>query len=266
MILLQNSISPSSAGGASGPSFRNRQDMTMRTLLVAAIAALSFAGSASAHHLWVEADGQGAKLYFGEFEGNLREASPGLLDRFTPLPEAKVVGAAGAQPLKLEKSPSAFVLSGPIAAGDSIVAEQARVTERKQADKAIRTLGRLAARYVPDFAERAPVLTLDIVPTGKPGAFRVVYDGKPLAKAKLELIAESGWKREFHTDEHGAVAVGLPWRGAYVIEVEHNDAAGGGEGAGAYDRKRFVTALSFRVADGLEGPPVPPLNVPKRGE
>lgn len=236
----------------------------MRTFLVAAIAALSFGGSASAHHFWVEADGQGAKLYFGEFEGNLREASPGLLDRFTPLPEARTVGASGPQPLKLEKSPSAFVLSGPIGAGDSIVAEQARVTERKQADKPIRTLGRLAARYVPDFAERAPVLALDIVPTGKPGAFRVVYDGKPLAKAKLELIAESGWKREFHTDEQGAVTVGLPWRGAYVIEVEHLDAAGGGEGAGAYDRKRFVTALSFRVADGLQGPPAPPLTVPKR--
>src|SRR6478752_3099291 len=114
--------------------------MIMRTLLMAAIVALSFTGSASAHHLWLESDGQGARLYFGEFEGNLREASPGLLDRFTPLPEAKVVGA-----------------------GDSIVAEQARVTERKQADKAVRTLGRLAARYVPDFAERTPVLTLDIV-------------------------------------------------------------------------------------------------------
>jgi hypothetical protein len=237
----------------------------MRTFLMTAIAALAFTGSASAHHLWLEPDGQGARLYFGEFEGNLREASPGLLDRFMPLPEAKVVGSAGAQPLKLEKSPSAFVLSGPIGAGDSIVAEQARVTERKQGDKAVRTLGRLAARYVPDFAERAPVLTLDIVPTGKPGAFRVVYDGKPLAKAKLEVIAESGWKREFRTDEQGAVAVGLPWRGAYVIEIEHNDAGGGGQGADAYDRKRLVTALSFRIAEGLEGPPAPPLTVPKRG-
>ena len=121
MILLQNSISPSSttAGGTGGPSFCNRWDMTMRIFLMAAIAALSFGGSASAHPLWVEADGSGAKLYFGEFEGNLREASPGLLDRFTPLPEAKVVGTAGAQPLKREKSPCAFVLSGPIGAGDS---------------------------------------------------------------------------------------------------------------------------------------------------
>ena len=70
----------------------------MRTLLMAAIAALSFAGSASAHHLWLESDGQGARLYFGEFDENLREASPGLLDRFKPLPEAKAVGAAAAVP------------------------------------------------------------------------------------------------------------------------------------------------------------------------
>ena len=64
----------------------------MRALLMAAIAALSFAGSASAHHLWLEADGQGARLYFGEFDENLREASPGLLDRLKP--EAKVAGTA----------------------------------------------------------------------------------------------------------------------------------------------------------------------------
>ncbi|WP_296385266.1 hypothetical protein [Reyranella sp.] len=38
----------------------------------------------------------------------------------------------------------------------------------------------------------------------------------------------------------------------------------GGEGAGAHDRKRFVTSLSFRTAQGMEGPPAPPLTVPKR--
>ena len=235
----------------------------MRTLVVAALAALSFAGSASAHHLWLEADGQGAKLYFGEFDENLREASPGLLDRFKPLPEARAIGASP-QALKVEKQPSAFVLSGAIGSTDSIVAEQARVTERKQADKMVRTLGTLAARWVPDFAERAAVLTLDVVPTGTPGAFKVVYDGKPLAKAKLELIAESGWKKELQSDEQGAFTAALPWRGTYVIEIEHVDTRAGGEGTGAYDRKRFVTSLSFKVTQGLEGPPAPPLTVPKR--
>lgn len=234
----------------------------MRLICILA-AALLLTSNASAHHLWIEADGSGARLYFGEFDENLREASPGLLDRFKPLPEARVVGAA-AQSLKVEKQPNAFALSGTIGAGDSLVAEQARITERKQDEKVVRTLNHLAARWVPDLAERAPALTLDVVPTGQPGAFKVVYDGKPLAKAKVELIAESGWKKELHSDEQGAFTVALPWRGTYVIEIEHADNKGGGEGASAYDRKRFVTSLSFKIAQGAEGPPAPPVTVPKR--
>jgi hypothetical protein len=200
---------------------------------------LFWASTASSHHLWIEADDQGAKLYFGEFGENLREASPGLLDRFTPPPQSKVVGSAGAQPLKVEKSPGAFLLSGTIAAGDSVVAEQARLTERRQGDKVTRTFGILAARWVLDLAERAALLTLDVVPTGKPGEFKVVYDGKPLAKAKVELVAESGWKKETNSGEQGTFTVSTPWRGAYVVEVEHTEARPGGEGAGAYDRSAW---------------------------
>src|SRR5579862_756313 len=84
--------------------------------------------SASAHFLWLEPDEGGAKLYYGEFGENLREASPGLLDRLTPLPEAK----AGAAAFKVEKTPGAFLLTGKAAVGDSIVAEQVRINERKQ--------------------------------------------------------------------------------------------------------------------------------------
>jgi hypothetical protein len=238
------------------------EDMYMRLICICAVALL-WTTAASAHHLWLEPDGQGAKLYFGEFDENLREASPGPLDGFKPLPEAKAIGAAS-QPLKVDKQPGAFVLSGTIGTADSIVAEQARIGERKQDGKVVRTLGTLAARWVPDFTERAPVLTLDVVPIGKAGSFKVVYDGKPLAKAKLELIAESGWKKELQTDEQGAFTAATPWRGTYVIEIEHVDAKAGGEGAGAYDRKRFVTSLSFKIAQGLEGPSAPPLTVPKR--
>ena len=51
-----------------------------------------------------------------------------------------------------------------------------------------------------------------------------------------------------------------------MIEIEHVDPAkAGGEGAGAYDRKRFVTSLSFKVTQGMDGPPAPPrVFVPKR--
>jgi len=232
-------------------------------LALAALLLLSPA-AASAHALWLEPDAAGIQLYFGEFDENLREGSPGLLDRFEPLPAAKAFGAAGNQPLEVEKKATSFQVTGAAANADSVVAEQARVTERKQGDKTTRTLGRLSARYVTDFNERKPVIPLDIVPAGKPGAFKVFYDGKLLPKAKAEIATEFGWKREFKTDDNGAFEVDLPWKGTYMVEVSLVDNTPGTHGAEAYDGMRFVTTLTFRIPSGLEAPPRPPVTTPKR--
>jgi hypothetical protein len=229
--------------------------------VLAALLALSFIGAASAHSLWLERQGDGLQLYFGEFEENLREASPGLLDRLSP--QAKVAMAAD-KALKVDKTAGFFTVAGVVSADDSVVAEDVRIAERRGGEKPVRVLARLGARYVADFKERPPVNTLDVVPAGKPGAFKVFYQGKPLAKAKLELIAESGWKREFKTDEQGAVEAPLPWRGTYVIEVQHSDATPGKLGEEAYDTLRCASTLSFRLADGPPGPPMPPAATPKK--
>ncbi len=233
-------------------------------LVIAALLWLSLSSAASAHALWIEPDAMGFQLYFGEFDENLREGSPGLLDRLEPLPAAKAFAASGAQPLKVEKKATYFGLDGAPATADSVVAEQARVTERKQGEKVTRTLGRLSARYVTDFAERKPVIALDVVPAGKPGAFKVFYDGKPLPKAKVEVGTEFGWKRELKTDENGALELELPWKGAYLIEVTLLDATPGVHGTEPYDTMRFATTLSFRVPTGLEAPPRPAVTTPKR--
>lgn len=219
---------------------------------------------ASAHALWLEPDAAGIQLYFGEFDENLREGSPGLLDRFEPLPAAKAFGASGDQTLKVEKKATSFQVTGAAATAESVIAEQARVTERKQGDKVTRTLGRLSARYVTDFAERKPLIPLDIVPAGKPGAFKVFYDGKPLPKAKAEIATEFGWKREFKTDDNGAFEVELPWKGTYMVEVSLADNTPGTHGTEAYDGMRFVTTLTFKLPTGLEAPPRLPVTTPKR--
>ncbi len=235
--------------------------MHSRFLRAAAAALVSFGliGSAAAHSIWVEREGDGARIYFGEFDENLREGSPGLLDRLKL--EAKVAGSD--KPLKLDKQATFFAVAGPLAKDDSVVAETVTVYERR-GDKPGKTLSRLAARTVADFKEQAPVNTLDIVPAGKPGQFKVFYQGKPLAKAKAELIAESGWKREFTTDEQGAFEAPLPWRGGYVIEVAHTDATPGKLGEEAYDSARSASTLFVRVGDGMQGPPQPPVTTPKR--
>ena len=226
---------------------------------MATLVSFGLVGSAAAHSIWVEREGDGARIYFGEFDENLREGSPGLLDRLKP--EAKVAGTDKA--LKLDKQATFFAVAGPLAKDDSVVAETVSIYERK-GDKPTKVLNRLAARTVADFKEQAPVNTLDIVPAGKPGLFKVFYQGKPLAKAKAELIAESGWKREFKTDEQGAFEAPLPWRGSYVIEVAHTDATPGKLGEEAYDSARSASTLFVRVADGMQGPPQPPVTTPKR--
>ena len=228
-------------------------------LATATLLSFGFVGGAAAHSIWVEREGDGARIYFGEFDENLREASPGLLDRLKP--EAKVAG--GDKALKVDKTAGFFAVAGPMGKDDSIVAENVAVTERR-GDKPTKVLTRLGARTVADFKELPAVNALDIVPAGKPGLFKVFYQGKPLAKAKAELIAESGWKREFKTDEQGAFEATLPWRGAYVIEVQHTDATPGKRGEEAYDSIRCASTLFVRVADGQQGPPQPALTTPKR--
>ena len=225
----------------------------------AALLSLGFAAAAAAHSIWIEREGDGARIFFGEFDENLREASPGLLDRLDP--QARVAGSD--KELKVDRTAGFFAVAGPLGKDAAVVAEDARITERR-GDKSAKVLSKLGARYSADFREQPPVNALDIVPAGKPGLFKVFYQGKPLAKAKLELIAESGWKREFKTDEQGAVDAPLPWRGAYVIEVQHSDATPGKLGEQAYESVRCASTLSFRVADGLQGPPPPPLTTPRR--
>lgn len=220
-------------------------------ITVAAALCLAAARVASAHHLWLEVDGQGAKLYFGEFNENLREASPGALDRLQP--QAKAVMGSGERPLTVEKGANGFVLAGKLDPTDSIVAEDTRypVFERSRDGTTTRSIYRPAARFVPDRSPRAPALDLDVVPVAG-DKFRVFFKSKPLAKAKVEVITPSGWGREVQTGDDGEFAIGLPWRGIYVLEVHHTDKTPGKRGEELYDVVNYVTSLTVVQPQGIE--------------
>jgi uncharacterized GH25 family protein len=204
----------------------------VRSIAVAVLCLIG--GPALAHHVWLEPEGPGVKLYFGEFGENLREQSPGLLDRLQP--QAKAISSEGERALGVEKSAKVFVLSGKVEPGDSIVAEDVRypVFERKQDGATRRGIYLPAARFAPDRAVREAVLDLDVVPVAG-DRFRVVFKGKPLPKTKVSVIARSGWVREIHAAEDGTFAVVLPWRDTYVIEVHHTDKTAGKRGEESYD-------------------------------
>ncbi|PJJ19442.1 putative GH25 family protein [Janthinobacterium sp. 67] len=232
-------------------------------LATALLGAALVSGTASAHQIWLQQDGKAASVYFGEFGDNLREASPGLLDKFS-IRNVTWISAAGNKSLQASKTAGAFVLNGKVAAGESIIVEEDNYPswEEKKDGKATRTVWIPAARLIADGKAQTPALTLDLVPTGKPGQFQVSYQGKPLAQAKVNAVVQSGWSKEAWSDAQGLVSFPLPWKGTYVLEVQHTDKTAGQRGAQAHDKAMFVTTLSLVQPQGVTplpaGPALPP--------
>lgn len=235
----------------------------MKKLLLPALLALATCAPAQAHHLWIEQDGRTATVQFGEFGDNLRETSPGLLDKFVA-PKAILVGPRGEQPLAMTKTAKGFALSRTAAAGEAIVVEETGYPyfENKQDGKTTRLMWTPAARYVTTFAVQEPKLTFDIVPTGRQGEFRVVYKGKPLAKTAVKAVIPNGWAKEATSDEQGLVHFDLPWRGGYVVEAHHSDKTVGERNGQRYDTASYVTALSFDHVSGAPALPAGPAAAP----
>ena len=174
----------------------------------------------------------------------------------------------GARDMHYTTADGRKVLDGTAGAGESLIAAVTSYPafERKKDDKTIRTIWTPAARFVTDLEMRQASLTLDVVPIGLNRAgeaeFQVTYKGAPLAKAEVEIVAQSGWVQTRKTEDDGIFSIVLPWQGSYVIEAKHTDNAAGKRGDEAYDAAMFVTSLSFTLPEGLESPPPPPAAKP----
>lgn len=233
---------------------------------IALVSSLLLLGSVQAHQVWLEQDGTQAKLYFGEFGDNLREASPGLLDKLAG-PVAHRISDKGSEALKVSKSANGFAISARAAPGESLVAEEPAypISERKDGDKTVRSLYVPAARLAGDFSAQAPRLTLDLVPTGEQaeGGVQVqaFYKGQPLPKAQIAIATHAGWGQEQHADEQGKLTVKLPWKGRYVLELKHAEGAGE-RGTEKYDKASYVTSLTLVQATGLAALPATPAATP----
>ena len=224
-----------------------------KILLSSLVAMLVAAPAAQAHQIWFEQDGKAVKLQFGEFALNQRETTPGLLDKFGA-PSATLLGAKGERTLKLDKTAKGYLVSGATpAAGDAIVAEDNAYPswETDENGKKLNHIWVPAARMATSFAAQQPKLTLDLVPTGKAGEFKVFYKGQPLPKAKVNAIVQSGWAKEAESDESGVVRFDMPWKGLYVLETEHTDKTAGERAGLQYATSSYTTSLSVVQPKGI---------------
>lgn len=242
----------------------------IHTLALLTLGSLT-AASAQAHQIWLEqAPGaEGATLNFGEFGDNLRETSPGLLDKLGR-PMATLLSPRGERQQALTKKPHGFVLPFQAAQGESIVAEDALYPLYAMPQVGPQAKGWYvpAARLVTQWTAQPPRLTFDLVTTGTPGELKVVFKGQALAKVKVNLVTASGWAKEARSDEQGLVKFDLPWRGTYVAEASHSDKTPGErtglQGPEKYDAASYVTTLTYVQADGLPALPASPAATPSR--
>lgn len=83
-----------------------------RSLIAAALLATTGL-AAQAHQVWLEHSGSQAKLHFGEYNDNVRETSPGLLDKFKGVPVLEQTVAGATQRVEGQLTKEAFTLTPP---------------------------------------------------------------------------------------------------------------------------------------------------------
>ena len=198
-----------------------------RSLIAAALLATTGL-AAQAHQVWLEHSGGEAKLHFGEYNDNLRETSPGRLDKFSGVPVLEQTVAGAKQRVEGQLTKEAFTYT-TAANAETLFADAAYPLIDRTKANLPPLLWKPTARWVASLAKPvAPTATLDLVPTGKPGQLKVVFNGAP-----------------------------LPKKGQYVAEVKHSDKTPGEAQGQKYGEVSHLITLSFVQAEGMASPAMP---------
>lgn len=197
-------------------SLRARSPRPVAGLVVAL--GILLTGSAFGHSVWIEPLGEQLVLRFAEPGGRL-EKSPGHLDNLiAPVAFHLVTNT----PVTSEaiKSTNHFRIAGT---------DASHVAGVETGFPVLGGVGRpgrrplFHARWQPDLGSAAtPMLTLDIVPTGRPGEVRVYFRGEPLPGIKATLRTPGDEERELAADEYGYLRFITKESGVHLLTIAHH--------------------------------------------
>lgn len=182
--------------------------------IITTILLLFISSVASAHSVWLEKDGNNsANIYFGYWHKDLREKAE-KLKRFE---SAKVflLDEKKAVPLTLGEN---YLQASINTEGDVRMSQSLPAKERKRTGKFSKTyIYAKAGRE-----ETTSVMNFEMVPvTAGSNQFVVLFNGKPLEKAKITIFGPPKWQQNLRSDEDGKVTINTPWAGTYLIKARH---------------------------------------------
>lgn len=176
--------------------------------------------AASAHSLWIEElpDHAGLGVRFAQW-GDEYETSPGHLDSFVQVSSWTVDDKGQPQILEAVKKKDHFFLGK--FDGPRPVFAQAQFTVRKLHEDKPARAPIFYCRWQPEGAVAGtPSMTMDIVPTGKPGEARVYFRGKPLGGVEMLFFSPKVTDQKLQADADGFVrAPDMSKPGQYLLAV-----------------------------------------------
>jgi len=170
--------------------------------------------TARAHSVWIERNTNDQLVVCFAEPGTALETSPGQLDNLsTPVAFMLVTN----KPVAVEapKKAEDFLLVG--ASHTNVACAETSFTVRG---------GRkpnFYARWQPaEAGAAAPLLTLDLVPTGKSGEVRAYFRGKALGGIKALLRAPDESETELTADAEGLIRFTATQSGHYLMTIAHH--------------------------------------------
>jgi hypothetical protein len=172
-----------------------------------------------AHAVWIEElqDGQ-LCVRFAEW-GEDFETSPGHLDSFAAVSGWTLTDEGQPELFEVTKKSDQFFLGRANSSRPAFA--QAPFTVRKLHDDKPARAPIFYCRWQPEGGGAGkPTMTLDIVPTGKPGEARVFFRGKPLGGVEVILHVPAGDEQKLTADAEGIVRVpDMSKPGPYLLAV-----------------------------------------------
>lgn len=200
--------------------------------------ALLAAGNARAHSVWIEPVDGKLVVRFAEPDGKL-EKSPGHLDSLS-LPVAFTLITNAPVGVDAPKKSDHFLLVGASPTNAACVETSFTVRAKRKPN--------FYARWQPGgLSEATPLLTLDLVPTGKPGEVRVYFRGQPLGGIKATFRTPDEKEQELVADAEGFLRFKPTPAGQYLLTLAHyRETLAGFHGGRAYEQNSHNAALTWR--------------------
>lgn len=204
--------------------------------------------SLQAHYLWIESEAPTeGRVYFGEFNENLREKAGGKLDERETLQGSLSIPNHPESPLRLSKKEDHFLANFDEAEGWLLVQDlKGEVKDWSRHGIGIVKPMFYARSAIDNQMEKIQTqMPLDILPDPNDiHRLLVVFKKKPLAKAKISVYAPNLWMQELQTDDTGHVKISTPWGGRYVVEIIHKEPRTGKFQGKAYEAIRHRATFS----------------------